>query len=112
MTASVALPAGAVAAAARQVPGERSGERTDREERLREQRIPVKEPAKGEPVMQRGRCSKRKPIFPQLFNSMTDGQNFRCRLKNLKYEGGHFVTDNSFSGDSNALARGHDAQMS
>ena len=56
MTASVALPGGAVAAAAaRQVPGERSGERTDREERLREQRIPVKEPAKGEPVMQRGR---------------------------------------------------------
>ena len=59
MTASVALPAGAVAAAAaRHVPGERSGERTDREERLREQRIPVKEPAKGEPVMQRGRCNE------------------------------------------------------
>ena len=55
MTASVALPGGAVAAAARQVSGERSGDRTDREERLREQRIPVKEPAKGEPVMQRGR---------------------------------------------------------
>ena len=49
MTISVALPAGAVAAG--QVPGERGGDGTDREERLREQRIAVEEAAKREPAI-------------------------------------------------------------
>ena len=53
MTTSVALPNGAVAAG--QALGERSGDGTDREERLCEQRIPVEEAAKREPAMQRGR---------------------------------------------------------
>ena len=49
MTTSVSLPAGAVAAG--QVPGERGGDRTDREERLREERIPIEEATKREPAI-------------------------------------------------------------